>query len=187
MYTPPNTVLSQSGHVRLGLQGFPGTGKTTSAMTFPNLFAVDFDHKLPDNTPSAPFWNADFVDSLIPRTKQYDKTKPGYPPNRRDAFDKWLRDNHSKFEPEQTLLIDSYTMLDAAFHAQMDAEPILNKQGEINALAGWGFKLTYLARIFEMIKSCRCNVVMTFHETEKTDANGDVLNKLRPVMQGGGR
>lgn len=184
MYTPPNTIISSPGHYRVGLQGFPGTGKTTAAMTFPNIFAVDFDHKLPNGVPSAPFWDPEFVNAIIPPTRQFDKTKGAWPPNRRDAFDKWLRENHTKFTPEQTLLLDSYTMLDAAFHHQMEAEPILNDKMEINTRAGWGFKLTYLSRIFEMIKSCRCNVVMIFHETEGTDANGDVTNKLRPVMQG---
>jgi len=184
MYTPACTISSKPGHLRIGLQGYPGTGKTTSALTFPNPYVIDFDHKLPHGTPSAPFWDPAFVDSIVPRNKQLNKNKPGYPPNRRDAFDKWFREEHSKFTEDQTVIIDSYTMLDAAFHSQMDVEPILNAKLEVDTRAGWGFKLTYLSRIFEMIKGCRCNIVMTFHETEKTNVDGDVLNKLRPVMQG---
>lgn len=183
MYTPACTISSKPGHMRIGLQGAPGTGKTTSALTFPNPFAIDFDHKLPNGTPSAPFWDPAFVDSIIPRSKLVIAGKKA-PPNTRDAFMSWFMVEHSKFEPEQTLVIDSYTMLDTAFHSYLTYNPILNAKSEIDTRAGWGFKLDYLRAFFETMKGCRCNVVMTFHETQKTDVDGEVINKLRPVMQG---
>lgn len=185
MYLPPNTVVSARGHVRAAFIGFPGTGKTTCALTFPNIIAADFDHKLPPGINTVPFWDSAFVDSIVPRTKWRKVGEKGInPPNRRDAFALWLRENHSKFTPEQTLLIDSWTMLDNAFQQQIEVDPILNSKMEPDPRAGWGYKLSYFTGIMNDLKACHCNVVVTCHETEKTDREGDVLNKLRPIMTG---
>jgi hypothetical protein len=178
MYTPPNTTSSAPGHFRLGLQGYPGTGKTHSALTFPNIYALDFDHKLPSGIDTANFWDPAFVDSIVKRGN------PKWPANRANALIIWLDNHGAKFEPERTLLIDSYTMLDNSWHAYQDCSPPVTKDGEFNGLKYWGNKIEYNRALFDRFKSLSCNVIMTFHESEKTNVDGVVTNKCRPLTQG---
>lgn len=178
MYTPSNSSLSAPGHFRLGLQGYPGTGKTTGALTFPNCYALDFDHKLPSGVPSTNFWDAAVVDKIKLRGN------PKWPANKAGALLDFLTTEGPKFSSEQTILIDSFTMVDAAWHDYINAGPPRNKEGEINTMAIWGMKLDYMRALFDRLRSLACNVVITFHESEKTNVDGVTINKCRPLLQG---
>lgn len=178
MYTPSHSTTSATGHLRLGLQGYPGTGKTTGALTFPNVFALDFDHKLPSGVPSTNFWDPAVVDRIKPRGN------PKWPANKAGALLDFLAVEGPKFSAEQTLLIDSFTMVDAAWHDCTNANPPRNKEGEVNSMAIWGLKLDYMRALFDRMRSMACNIVVTFHESEKTNVDGVTVNKCRPLLQG---
>jgi hypothetical protein len=179
-YTPPeSTQLSNlSTQIRLGIQGWPGSGKTCSALTFPNPIVCDFDNKLGyhrDRTDVhvLPFYSQEFYKEKL-------KGK-----NKRDAFISWLRNEALKLQPDNTLIIDSWTMLQAAIDSQIALEPEYTKGGQLNEFSPWARKIDYSAAICELLKGLDCNVVVTFHEMSVRDEkSGQLLDKLLPLMQG---
>lgn len=174
MHIPKETVTSESPHEIIALIGAPGSGKTTSCLTFPNPIFYDFDHKLPAGTSSIPVWDPAWVNSYAKATLNI--------PNRRDAFKKHLRTNHALFTPEQTLVIDSWTIMQNAFDQQ--TQPEEDMADKPNPFSFWKRKAQYSVEIMEMLKACKCKVVVTFHETVERDAEGELTGKLRPVMDG---
>lgn len=191
-YTIPNAMTLESKRfkqIRLGLQAAPNTGKTTSALTAPGVVVADFDNKLSaSNALNAgkkladitiiPFYNAEFVDKLVPRGH------PSLSPNKRDAFKKWLSVEAPKLQEDQTLLVDSWTMLQAAFDTQQGYEPALNSRGGEDKFVFWAKKVEYAKDVMERIKTLNCNVIVTFHETVERDDEGKVTGKTKPIMQG---
>src|SRR5947207_118056 len=107
----------QFPQLRVGLMGDPGTGKTYSALTFPNPILAEFDHGLTafcgKDITVIPFYDSSWVTEYgFPRK---DNTKQ---PNRRNAFIKWLNTEAIKLEEGQTLIIDSWTSVINAFWDQ---------------------------------------------------------------------
>ena len=184
MHIPKDSIKSTTPVERIALIGAPGSGKTTSCYTFPNPYFIDFDNKLRPDTLSAPFWNSDFVDSIVKRTNA------NLPPNKRDAFKKWFTEEHSKFTPEQTIILDSWTLFINAIYLQerIDDE---RRKAEHSATTKyskyqiWQNYGEYCVKIVELLKACRCRVVVTFHETKERNEEGDLTGKLKPIMNGG--
>lgn len=175
--------------IRLGLQAAPNTGKTTSALTAPGPVVADFDNKLSaSNALNAgkklseitiiPFYNAEFVDKLVARSH------PAFAPNKRDAFTKWLGSEATKLQEDQTLIIDSWTMLQAAFDQQQSYEPAISKKGSEDKFVFWAAKMDYAKGIMERLKTLNCNIIVTFHESIERDDEGKPTGKCKPVMQG---
>jgi len=178
LFIPPGSITSTSIDTRIAIIGAPGSGKTTSCLTFPNRIWADFDHKLPANETSMPFWNSDFCDKLATRTF---KTIV----NRRDAFKFWLRDNHAEFHEDQTFILDSWTLLMNAFEVQTSAEDeLLDQNDKSNKYYLHKQRLLYCRQIFECLKAMRCIVVVTFHEAADRDKDGELNGKVRPLMDG---
>ena len=191
-YTIPNSMTLESKRfeqIRLGLQGAPNAGKTTAALTFPGIVVADFDNKLSETNAFyagkklneitiIPFYNAEFVDKLKPRGH------PAYAPNKRDAFKFWLSTEAPKLQADQTLFIDSWTMLQAAFDQQQGYEPAVTRKGEIDKFVFWDKKLEFSKDVCERLKTLNCHVVVTFHETIERDDEGKPTGKMKPVMQG---
>lgn len=160
-----------------GFQGAPNSGKTTSALKFPNPLVLDFDKKLPPGVPSVEFWNPDFVNSITPCKLR---------PNRRDALKKWLREARTQLTPGVTLILDSYTRVNVEFDLQAEADPTpyLNKSGAVDNFEVYRQKLLYNHTIFELLSSMPCTVVVTFHEQIDRDATGVPTGKMRPLITG---
>lgn len=178
LYEPPNLVLSARTDNRIAIIGGPGSGKTTSCLTFPNRIWVDFDHKLPPNEKTLPFWNSQFSDSLAKRTF-------ANVVNRRDAFKFWFRDNHHKFHENQTLIIDSWTMVMNAFEVQTCTEDdVLDQNDRSNKFWLHKQRLRYCRDIFDLMRACRCLIVVTLHESPDRDEQGELNGKIRPLMDG---
>lgn len=191
-YTIPNAMTLESKkfkQIRLGLQAAPNVGKTTAALTFPNPVIADFDNKLSATNAECagkklseitiiPFYNAEFVDKIVPRAH------PLYAPNKKMAFSKWLMTEGVKLEEDQTLIVDSWTMLQAAFDQQQSYETSINKAGKEDKFVFWQAKIEYSKDIMERLKTLRCNVVVTFHEIQERDDEGRPTGKLKPLMQG---
>lgn len=188
--TPLLTLASvRFKQIRLGIQGAPNTGKTTAALTAPNPVVADFDNKLsltnavangvdPETVKIIPFYNPEFVDKIKPRAN------PRFAPNKRDAFTIWLINEGTKLTAEQTLIIDSWTMLQAAFDQQTGYEPATSRNGAEDKFVFWARKIEYAKELCERLKSLACHVIVTFHETVDRDDEGKPTGKVKLVMQG---
>jgi len=171
--------------IRLGLLGESGTGKTFSALTFPNPVVADFDGGLVAHQGrdiiAIPFHEHDWVKDA-PRGKI---THPNGGPNRRDAFLEWLKTEAVKLEKDQTLVLDSWTTLQDAFDAQTDLEPAVNNDGKIDSYVFWERKIDFSKQVMTSLKGLKCHVVVTFHESKVRDPKtGQLMDKIAPLMQG---
>lgn len=188
-YTPPNSRKCsdlKGGQVRIGLMGYPFTGKTWSALTFPNPVVLNLDNKLGahsnrEDVIVLPFSDGAFCD-------QYSKrVSASHPPNVRNAVKKWLQTEGLKLEADQTLVIDSWTMLQNWFDIQETIEPQYSvSTGKVDEFAAWASKKQFSRDICEYLKLIRCNyIIVTFHETDERDKkSGKVTGKVRPLMEG---
>lgn len=172
----PGAVESVRPTERIALVGAPGSGKTTSAKTFPDRLWLDYDHKLPIGERSIPFWDPAYCNALVtPKFK-------GAPPNRRDATKKWIRDNGPLLPENITLIMDSWTMFINAVQQQIALEEAdLDKP---NKYFQWQQLLKYCVEITEMFKGLKCRLIVLLHETPERDDEGNLTGKLNPVMQG---
>lgn len=177
MHIPKDTVISNAPHEMIALIGAPGTGKTTSCLTFPNRIFGDFDHKLPVGEQSIPFWSPDWVKSTGVKNTYANVI------NHRDAIKRWMEINCPSFTEEQTYIHDSWTMHQGFFDRQTWAED--DAMATKNAYWFWKQKGRYAQEIMDLLKSMRCRVVVTFHETNERDEDGQLTGKIKPVMDGG--
>ena len=198
LYIPKDSVNSSTlptSPIRLGIMGVAGSGKTFSALTFPNPVVLDLDNKLGGyreanpavSFPVLPFWNREFVEGTL---KVINNTKTrtidtSYPHNVRDAVDKWLTSEGPKLTPEQTLIVDSFTALNDGFANQTNLpwEVEYSRSGEIDGFAFWKKLLAYNSRICTLLKALPCNVVAIFHELPDRNENGTIMG-LKPLLQG---
>lgn len=165
--------------IRLGLQGFPKTGKTFAALTFPNPVVANLDrglgaHSGRSDIIEVPFWDGTFCDKIKKRDGAAN------PPNRQDALLVWLHTEGIKLFPEQTLIIDSLSALEDAFHTQYRINPVTTKSGSEQGFAEWKCKQTYFGEIMGELKSLKCNVILCAHQSENSIKGG-----YRPLLSGG--
>ena len=180
-----NLVNKHFPQIRLGLQGEPASGKTTSALTFPNPIVLDCDNGLTKFSGKDilhipiydPEWCKEYGCKVADRGAQQ--------PNRRDAITKFLKEDGLKLTAEQTLIIDSWTSLQTFFDQQQETEPKITKTGMIDDFDFWAKKLEYSEKIMVYLCSLKCHVVVCFHELKVRDPKtGQLLDKAAPLMQG---
>jgi len=186
MHLPPNSItLDKKPYQqrRIAIQGFGGVGKTTALLTAQNPVIVDFDNSVdranckaagvaPSSITVIPFYDRAFLDTIKPRV------------NPRDALELWLKANIDKFTADQTLGFDSWTRLQDEFDRQTEQEPVITKKGEVDEFAFWERKQLYARDILTTIRSAKCDVVVTFHESIDTDDKGKPNGKVSTLMQG---
>jgi hypothetical protein len=194
-YTPTNAVKINdmtASPLRIALQGAPGTGKTWSAMSFPLPCVIDFDNKLGAHRSRPDVIVLPFHDNNWLRENVYKNLKLSSPMafeargeiNRANIFLMWLKENASKFEPDQTLILDSWTMLQNNFDSYGRATPEIGKDGKVDKFEFWGRKQSYSMAVLEHLKVLKCSVVVTFHETAERNDAGDLTGKFNPLMDG---
>lgn len=192
LYIPPGTqsldkvtVLPQ---VRCGIQGYPKTGKTFAAMTFPNPVVMNLDRGLgafigrPDII-DVPFYNPAFVDSVMKLTIPAYRRDEKKPANVRDAVLIWLSKEAPKLTSEQTLVLDGNTGLESAHDRQYNEEPAV-VNGKIDKWGIFRQRNTYFNDVWDALKTLSCNVVYLCHETADRDTDGGLNGLVRPLLGG---
>lgn len=189
IYTPTNCKSLQDAplaQIRLGLQGYPGTGKTWGALSFPNPAVLNLDRGLGAHAGRAdvlevPLYDFGFCKSL---------DKAYHPSKLKEAFITWLDTEGKKLTNEQTLVIDGCTGLQNAYHRwfKTNESLFLTKQGQVDGFAEWTQKRTYYGEVMETLKTLQCNVVFICHEIDQKDKNGPsgptYSGKVRPLLTG---
>lgn len=190
IYKPTNChsldELKVKQQLRVGIQGYPGTGKTWAALTFPNPVVVNLDRGLGAHTGRKDVIEVPLYDSSFCRT-----INPQFsPPKLKDVIIQWLDTEGRKLTSEQTLVFDGNTGLQNAYHKWFEANKMLfiTKSGEVNDFKEWTVKKTYFGEVMELFKSLTCNVVYLCHEVDQKDKNGPMgpsySGKIRPLLTG---
>jgi len=184
MYLPPNChtldkVLEPQ--VRLGIQGFPGVGKTWAALTFPNPIVFNLDKGLGAHfgnkqIAEIPIYEDDYCKTIYPAYKNIGDKK--------SVIEIWFEKIAPKLEDDQTLIFDGGTGLQRIYHKWWESNPVLTKQGKVDDFAEWRLKINFIGSILEVAKTLKCNFVYICHEAEKKDKDGLYSGKIRPLLTG---
>lgn len=180
LYIPSNaTPPTQHTTFRVGLQGRPKTGKTWSALTFPNPFVIDIDNNIPRNHPAfglvqtAPIWNEDWTKQHFPRAGGV----------KHHIVGQWLATEGRKFGTNQTLILDSITLLGNYFDAYYQNNPVYSSKGVLDKWFAWREKIRFFTDLHDTIKSLKCHFVAIVHETNDYDDEGTVIG-IKPLLTG---
>ena len=186
MYTPTNSnslaALNNRQQIRLGIQGFPGTGKTWSALTFKNPVVINLDRGL-----GAHQGRTDVIE--IP---MYNYKMSGGKDKLKDFLIKWIETEGMKLDVDQTLVIDGLSSIETSYHLwfAVNQHSFITKQGRVDDFAEWQVKKKYFGELGELVKSLRCDVVLISHEAERSDKPttpgqpGAYSGKIRPLLTG---
>lgn len=171
--------------VRLGIQGYPGTGKTWSAVTsFPNPVVANCDRGLGAHVGNNSIIEVPFYDHAFCRQFLPNPSAIYFPWMLKDIIYKWLETEAMKLDPDQTLVWDGNTGMQNAFHKWYSKNPVITSGGEQDGRAEWGLKKKYYAETIEMLKSLRCHVVFICHEADAKEKDGTYKGKIRPLLSG---
>lgn len=156
--------------IRLTIQGYPGTGKTWAATTFPYNVFVNLDRGLGAHT-----GRADIIE--VPLYRE---------PKRREALDNFMKFEAPKLTKDQTLVLDGNTGIENAYHEWYSRNQVWSaKTGKLDEYAEWGLKVDFYEGLCEALKSLQCHVIYICHETAAKDKKtGEYTGKLRPLLTG---
>lgn len=175
LYIPQGAVTldkSEPAQIRLGIQGFPKTGKTWSALTFPNPVIYNSDRAL-----GAHIGRADVVE--IRAYGSYIKT------NAKDECLDFLSREGPKFKPHQTVIVDGLTTLELSYHAAWRRNPVISRAtGAVDDRKEWGLKEVYFDELCNAINALPCHAILICHEQPMSDKDGSDNGKIRPLMTG---
>jgi hypothetical protein len=166
--------------IRLGLQGYGGTGKTWAALTFPNPIVANLDRGLGAHTGRSdvieiPFYNEAYCNSIYPNFK---------PTNLKDLLMIWLDKHGKKLNPEQTLVWDGNTAMQNAYHKWYTVNKVVTQNGKIDDFGEWRLKMQYYGEMLELFRVLSCHVVFISHESEKKEKDGTYRGKVKPLLTG---
>jgi len=186
LYIPPNAINMKdvkTPRLMIGIVGASATGKTTSALTFPNPIVLDMDGGLTAHTGkdiiSIPFYEDNFCKSILKAQSVQGVV------NKRDCIKKWLTEEANKLTRDQTLILDSWSALQSAFDRVTELQPAMTKFGQVDEFAFWARKIEYSRDIMDILQGLTCNVIVLFHEQKTRDEKtGELLDKIAPLMQG---
>lgn len=189
-YMPANTQsleLAPQPQIRLGIQGYGGTGKTTSGMSFTtgedaSIIVGNIDKGLgafagrKDIVPLE-FHDLDFCKKVNPNHTG--------PSDLKTTVLLWLTKEGPKLQPEQTLVWDGGTGTENAYHRFYNANKVYEgTSGKENQYAQWRLKIEFFTDLLECFQRLKCNVVYICHEADQKDPNGTYTGKIRPLLTG---
>lgn len=185
MYKPKDCIALdelQDYQIRLGIQGYGGTGKTWAALTFPGPLVVSLDRGLAAHVGrkdviEAPFYNIDFCKKINPNHRDIH--------NLADTLRFFLDREAKKMEPDQTLIWDGCSGTQFAYHKWYENNKVIStKSGKEDEYAEWRLKIDFFTDIHEAFKGLKCNVIFIAHEVDKKEKDGGYLGKVRPLLGG---
>lgn len=166
--------------IRLGIQGFGGTGKTWSALTFPNPIVLNLDRGL-----GAHIGRTDVIEIPIHNDAFCRTVNPNHTSScLKDTVMIWLYREGKKLNPTQTLIVDSNTQIDNSYHTWFNSvrHNFLTDKGKEDGFAEYKQKKIYYLEFLETLKYLPCHVVFICHETEGSIGKFD--GKIRPLLSG---
>lgn len=168
--------------IRLGLQGYGGTGKTWAALTFPNPVVVNFDRGLKAHSGREDVIPINLYDYEVCRAINPNHRSPSQV---KDTVLLFLANDAKKFTREQTLVWDGGSGTQYYYHRWYQENKVYSKQtGLEDQYAQWKFKINFFEDICEMFKTLTCNVIYITHESDKKDKSGEYTGKVRPLLTG---
>jgi len=176
--------------IMLALQGPGGSGKTTSALTFPNPIVAAFEcgleeHRNRNDVIEIQFYNPDVISKWDGGKFKPHATKLDAQTNIKDAFLYWLKNEGLKIPYGYTFVLDSWSSMQDGFDIQENSETHATKKGAEDGYVFWAEKVDYSRLVMSYLYSMKCNVVVLFHEIQTRDAKtGQLLEKIKPLMQG---
>ena len=181
-YTPNGSIklsdISTKQQIRLGIQGFPGVGKTWAALTFLNPVVIDFDRGLKAHE------GRDDVIQVPAYSWKLDE--------RKDKLIEWINKEGVQLTKDQTLILDGLSSLEVSYHKWFAANQhnFLTKGGKVDDFAEYRVKKDWCGELFEAIKTLRCDFILLSHESERADKPsspgqpGSYTGKIRPLLTG---
>lgn len=181
LFLPPYLVSLEKmdiPQVRLGIQGFGGTGKTWSALTFPNPVVLNLDKGLGAHRGKKDVYELKFNDQQWVKEKL---NKPTYKPYQLiEVIIDWLTTDALKLTPEQTLVFDGNTGWQNAYHLWYSKNQVVSSSsGKLDQYAEWRLKIKWYGELCELFKTLQCHVVFLMHESPDGDGG-----KVRPLIRG---
>lgn len=174
--------------IRLGIQGYPGMGKTWSALTAVNPIIIPFDGKLTPHVgrdiPIIPLHDDEYVNTVMKVPNKESGFDPDRPANKHIALLRFLKSEGSKFKPNQTLIIDGLSSLMDSFDVYWKYNPSYSKQGEVDKWAPHNAKIAYIAEMMGLLKGLKCHIILTTHESIEKDEEGRPTGKNLPLISG---
>lgn len=187
-YMPPDCKTletAQRPQIRLGIQGFGGTGKTTSAMTFSNGAEASVIVANIDKGLGAFAGRKDIVPLEFHDESYCKKVNPNHagPKDLKSTMMIWLNKYGPLLTNEQTLVWDGGTGTQNAFH-RWYANNRVYVNGKEDMYAQWRLKIEYFTELLESFQRLKCNIVYICHESEQKDKSGEYTGKIRPLLNG---
>ncbi len=183
---PLSSIIAKQ-QIRLGIQGFGGTGKNWSVLGtpdkkqrgFPNPIVLNIDRGLGAHSGCGHINELPFY-KLHKRSEMKDK------------LIEWLDKNASKMSEEQTLIIDNLSSLEQIYHEWYRANEhmFISDKGQVNAFAEWQVKEKWFNQLHLLFHTLCCDVILLAHESERPDKSttpgqpGQYTGKIRAVVTG---
>jgi hypothetical protein len=192
IYIPPTCRLlsddTAKQQIRLGVQGFPGSGKDWAILGtpdgkqkgFPNPIVFNLDRGLGAHQGCSHIYE-------VPIYKMFKRTE------QKEKILEWLDREGSKLTENQTFVIDSLSSLDQIYHIWFkdnESQLAIGSNGSYNNFVEWQMKVKWFNELHVILKSFKCDVVLLCHESERADKSttpgqpGAYTGKLRPILSG---
>lgn len=188
LYMPEHSVSLETApqpQIRLGIQGYGGSGKTTSAMTFTtgergSIIVANIDRGL-----GAFAGRKDIIPLEFHDIEYCKKVNPNHkgPESLKDTMMLWLSKEGPKLQREQTLVWDGGTGTQNAYHKHYKSNKVFTN-GVEDFYAQWRLKIEFFTDLLESFQRLKCNVIYICHESDQKDKHGEYTGKIRPLLSG---
>jgi len=189
IFIPPNSVVSpDSPQKRILVLGDPGTGKTRFALSAPNPFVLDFDNQLskfkkddtdfgrdlPAEIPSYPFYDPDAINKILGSSI------------RPIALLTFLKNDGKKLASNQTLIIDSLSILNDTVHTHFwNLTPEAKGTKEKDVFTYWDLIKDYYTDVHIVLLTLKCHVIVCAHLKPVYSKTGGTIIGYKPLIEGG--
>lgn len=172
MYIPAGAATPQQSQYRILIQGYPGTGKTHSALTFPNTVVINHDRGLVSHV-----GRKDVLELNI-NSPTFNKGR-----HPKDWVLQFLLGEALKLEEDQTLVHDSWTTFQDAVDDWLVKNPPISHKGKEDGYEIWRIKMDVSRIVCNAYAALQCNIIVPCHEQVDRDEKGRI-DGLKPLMPG---